>query len=556
MENATSNENSQIKAKKDAQQSKMLSGTAWYTAANIISRLLGAVYIIPWYAWMGQYDNQANALFSMGYNIYALFLLISTAGIPVAIAREVAHYNAMDDENLSNRLVRQMFLFMLGLGIVSALLMYFASPALANLSGGGKDLIPVMRSLSLAILIFPGMSVIRGYFQGQNDIKPIAMSQIYEQIVRVIWMLVFTFMIMKIGLSGGNWTIAVTQSTTAAFVGMLASCAILLWYLIKNNMLMKIINPGPSKNKIRAWNLLKQTIWQAIPFVIIGSAIQIFKILDQITFSNVMHWVTTYSDTQLQVLFSYFSANTDKITMILIGVAIVLGDVALPLISGNFVKKNWRETAHLISYDLQLFAAFMFPAILGMIVLSKPIYTLFYTTPNALQLSLFIWAVVQSFLLALYMMLAPILQALHYSRVAMKYFLWTLLVKIILQIPAILLFREYGPLVATTLAFGLGVWLLLRKIHEVTGFRLKSTIRGITGISILTALMVVATLILYAVVSLILTPLAAGHLKALITVFVAGGGGFFVYLWLAAQLGLLEKLLGERGQSLRRRLHI
>ena len=56
-----------------------------------------------------------------------------------------------------------------------------------------------MRSLSLAILIFPAMSVIRGYFQGLNDMKPIALSQIYEQVVRVIWMLVFTFMIMKLG---------------------------------------------------------------------------------------------------------------------------------------------------------------------------------------------------------------------------------------------------------------------------------------------------------------------------------------------------------------------
>ena len=73
-------------------------GTAWLTASNFISRLLGAIYIIPWYIWMGSYAATANGLFTMGYNIYAWFLLVSTAGIPVAVAKQVAKYNTMREE--------------------------------------------------------------------------------------------------------------------------------------------------------------------------------------------------------------------------------------------------------------------------------------------------------------------------------------------------------------------------------------------------------------------------------------------------------------------------
>ncbi|GBG97308.1 putative polysaccharide biosynthesis protein [Lactococcus termiticola] len=546
----------QLKENTRAQQDTMMRGTMWFTLADILSRLLGAIYIIPWYAWMGTHDAQANALFSMGYNIYALFLLISTAGIPVAISREVAHFNAMDDENQSFRLIRHTFLFMLGLGLAFAIVMYLASPWIADVSGGGDELIPVMRSLSLSILIFPAMSVIRGFFQGLNDMKPIALSQIYEQVVRVIWMLTFTFMIMKIGLSGGNWIEAVTQSTTAAFIGMLGSCIVLGWFLVKNKLLGKLINPGPTKSKIRAGRMLTQTLWQAIPFVVIGSAIQIFKIIDQVTFSNVMHMVTNYSNQELQVFFAYFSANTDKLTMILIGEAMTLGAVALPLITSNFVKKNYKETSHLISYDFQLFVAFMLPAIMGMVLLARPIYTLFYNVPNHLQLALFIFAVIQSLLLALYTMVAPILQALHYSRVALKYFIYTLLVKLVLQVPMILIFKTYGPLTATTIAFIFGCWIIVRKIHQVTGFRVKGTMRGITGIAILTAIMMIITLVLEGILSLILMPLGPGRLKAILEVFIAGGVGFFAYIWMAAKLGLLEKLLGTRGTSLRRRLRI
>ena len=59
------------------QQAQMLRGTVWLTASNFISRLLGAAYIIPWYIWMGKHGAEANGLFTMGYNIYAWFLLLS-----------------------------------------------------------------------------------------------------------------------------------------------------------------------------------------------------------------------------------------------------------------------------------------------------------------------------------------------------------------------------------------------------------------------------------------------------------------------------------------------
>ena len=107
------------------------------------------------------------------------------------------------------------------LGLGFAILMYLLSPVFASLSGGGKELIPIMQSLSWAVLIFPSMSVIRGFFQGFNNMKPYAISQIAEQVIRVIWMLLTTFFIMKIG--SGDYVQAVTQSTFAAFIGMGAS---------------------------------------------------------------------------------------------------------------------------------------------------------------------------------------------------------------------------------------------------------------------------------------------------------------------------------------------
>ena len=265
-----------------SQQEQMLRGTAWLTAGNFISRLLGAIYIIPWYIWMGKHGAEANGLFTMGYNIYAWFLLISTAGIPVAVAKQVAKYNTIDKAEYSFTLIREFLKFMVLLGGIFAVLMYLFSPIFATLSGGGKELIPIMQSLSWAVLIFPSMSVIRGFFQGFNNLKPYALSQVAEQLIRIIWMLLATFFIMNFGSK--NYVSAVTQSTFAAFVGMLASVAVLGYFLWKEGMLQAILQRPSTGNTIHGRELLWDTIREAIPFIITGSAIQLFQIIDQMTF--------------------------------------------------------------------------------------------------------------------------------------------------------------------------------------------------------------------------------------------------------------------------------
>lgn len=58
------------------------------------SRILGAIYIIPWVTWLGNYSDQANALYAKGYNIYSFFLMAAVAGVPSAVSKLVSHYNA------------------------------------------------------------------------------------------------------------------------------------------------------------------------------------------------------------------------------------------------------------------------------------------------------------------------------------------------------------------------------------------------------------------------------------------------------------------------------
>ena len=534
------------------QQAQMLRGTVWLTASNFISRLLGAAYIIPWYIWMGKHGAEANGLFTMGYNIYAWFLLISTAGVPVAVAKQVAKYNTKGQEEHSFAMIRGFLKFMSLLGLIFAIIMYLLSPVFAKLSGGGKDLIPVMQSLSWAVLIFPSMSVIRGFFQGHNNLKPYAISQIAEQVIRVIWMLLTAYFIMKVG--SGDYVEAVTQSTFAAFIGMGASLLVLFYYLWKTGLLKHIIHRPESDNEIDTKALLWDTIREAIPFIVTGSAIQLFQIIDQMTYSNVMSWFTNYTRSELLVQFSYFSANPNKITMILIAVATSIGGVGIPLLTENYVKGDFRAAGKLVQDNLTMLVAFLLPATIGAVAIAEPLYTVFYGKPDSLALGLFILAMLQTVILGLYTVLSPMIQALFQNRKAILYFGYGVLVKLILQVPFIYLFKAYGPLLSTTIGLMIPIVLMYKEIHRVTHFNRKIVFKRSLLTAILTLIMLLVVLLSVLIFSFVLKP--NGRVMSMIYVALIGGLGIIVYGGLGLRLRFLDRFIGNKAASLRNKFHI
>lgn len=537
---------------KITQQEQMLKGTAWLTAGNFISRLLGAVYIIPWYAWMGKHAPEANALFGMGYEIYALFLLVSTVGIPVAVAKQVSKYNTLGQPEMSTYLVRKIFHFMIVLGAIFALIMYIGSPFFTFLSRGGKELIPVLRSLTLAVLVFPCMSVLRGFFQGFNNLKPYAMSQVAEQLIRVIWMLLTAFFIMNIGSK--DYVSAVTQSTFAAFIGMFASLAVLFYFLLKYRLLSAIMGPKPENITIDTKSLIFETIKEAIPFIVTGSAIQLFKLIDQFTFGNTMALFTTYSNVQLKVMFAYFSTNPGKVTMILIAVATAIAGVGIPLLTENFVKNDKKAAASLVINNVQMLLIFMFPAIVASVVLSKPLYTLFYGKPDSLALGLFIASLIQTIFLALYTILAPMLQALFENKKAILYFGYGILVKILLQVPLIYFFHAYGPVLSTTFALIIPIVLMYRRIQKITSFNVIKINRTMLLVVITTLIMLIFTLLGQFIVHLFLPEVT--RFTSILYLVIVGGIAVVIYGALALITRLLDKMFGEKSKRLRERLHL
>lgn len=533
-------------------QERMARGSSWLTLGNVGSRLLGAIYVVPWFYWLGSDQYQANALFNMGYNFYALFLMISTAGIPAAFSKQTAHYNSLNEYATSRRLFKNALAVMAVFGAICSGVMYLSAPWLASISGGGSDLIPVIRSLSVAVLIIPCMSIIRGYFQGQHDMMPYAISQLAEQVARIFYMLLATFFIMKVG--SGKYVEAVVQSTFAAFLGAIASILVLLYFFQKNRVRMDyLVEHSANKVKLDTKELILETIREAIPFIIIGTGITIFKLVDQVTFVRTMQGFTTYSESQLQKLFSIFSANPDKLTMVVIGLATSMASTGLPLITEATTLNRRDDLAKLISSNLQLFAFVMLPATFGMMVLAYPLNTFFYA-PSHLGTQVLLVACIAGLFLGLYSMTSSMLQGMYENGSAIAYFVIGLLVKLLVQYPLIRVYEVYGPLFSTMIGFAVICGLNLWKLQKVSRFNAVLTFRRIVLIFLMSLGMTVLALVTRQILGIFLNTNSKMQSLVMILLVAAVGGG--VYVFMALKTRLADKLLGKMADTIRRKLHL
>ncbi|MFQ7236171.1 MAG: oligosaccharide flippase family protein, partial [Enterococcus hulanensis] len=367
--------------------------------------------------------------------------------------------------------------------------MFFTAPLLASLSGGGRALIPVIQALSIAVVAFPCMSVLRGYFQGQQNMRPSAISQLVEQALRVLYMLLSVFIIMKV--MKGDYLSAVIQSTFAASVGMIGSYAVLLFYWFKERR-QEDLQPGYrfTKVKIDTKKLLIETVRQAIPFILLGSGIIFYKLIDQMTFIHTMAANTNYSHDQLVALYALFSANPDKLTMVVVALGTSLALTSLPMLTELFTQKRRPELAKLVNTNIQLFAFIMLPAVFGMILLAYPLNTVFYSA-DVLGSRVLVVACWSGLVSALFMMLSTTLQGISHSRIAVRYWLAGLLLKMLIQIPLIELLEVYGPLVATFIGLSLTCGLCLWKLRRVVHANYQLAFRRCVLILILTLVMLV-----------------------------------------------------------------
>ena len=271
--------------------SSLMKGTAILTIGLFLSKLLGLVYVFPFYAIVGE---ENIGLYQYAYIPYNIMLSIAIGGLPVAVSKFVSKYNALGDYDAGRRLVKTGSLLMILTGIISFIAVNLLAEPLAHIVIADDDqtfsvdqVATIIQWVSYALLVVPIMSLVRGFMQGYGHFLPTSVSQLVEQIARIAFLLLAAFLIVNV--AGGSKIMAVNLSVFAAFIGALFGLLVMYYFWRKLKPEIQAVQAqGVQGEKLPYGVMYKEIFSYAIPVVFVGLANSLFQFIDLLTFNRAM----------------------------------------------------------------------------------------------------------------------------------------------------------------------------------------------------------------------------------------------------------------------------
>ena len=436
---------------------KLIRGTFFLTAASLISKVLGFIYIIPFTALVG---TEGYVLYKYAYGPYTILLSISTIGLPLAVSKFVSKYNELGNYRVGLTLLRYGMYLMFISGIISFTALYLSAPFLAGILIGPddqtgnslEDVQFVIRLVSFALLIVPAMSIFRGYFQGSQSMGPSALSTVIEQAVRIVFILSGAY--VTIHIFNGSLTNAVGIATFAAFLGGVAGFIVLLFVFFKRRELIKKQRDmSPNNEDLKVKSMFKELVGYAIPFVVAGLTIPIYQNIDTFTINKLFQSIG-YKLEEAETINSVIGL-AQILIMVPVSLATAFGMSLIPGITSDFISGRMLEVQNKVSQTIQILVFFTLPAGMGLCILGEPIYIMVFGLENSPELGggILQWYSLAAVFFALFTVTAAIMQGINEQRKLITGIILGISFKIVLNIILVPYVEEIGPILATYLGF-------------------------------------------------------------------------------------------------------
>lgn len=515
------------------------------TLGIVISKILGIIYVIPFYSIIGE---QGGALYGYAYNIYSIFLGISSAGIPLAISKIVSEYNTLGLYQSKEKVFKIARTVLSILGIICFLiLMIFASDIakmiIGNIEGGNSisDIVYVIRVISVSILVVPLLSVYRGYLQGHRFMEPTSISQVLEQLIRVIIIIFGSFLALKVfHLSLKE---AVGIALFGATVGAIASTIYLIRKVSKNKETLKVDKKEEVVKTTK--EIIFQILLYAFPFIFSDVCKSLYNSVD--TFFVVKTLVNDlgYMVQDAEAIMGFISTWGNKLNMIVIAIGTGFMASLIPNLTISLVKKDKKDINHKINQTIQILVFITLPMTVGLSFLATPIWNVFYGAsyygPRVFAFSIF-----TAFVTVLLSTCTTTLLTLKEYKVLFINLLIGLLINAVFDVPLMHLLHNlglpgyYGATLSTILGNATSImitFIFLSKRYEIN---FKETVQSVFKI-------VISVVVMYFVLTLVkfIVPFPNGRIVSFFIVLLYAVIGAFVYFILIKRFHLIDTILGK-----------
>ena len=348
-----------------------VSGAVILGAAGIIVKLMGAIFRIPVTNWLGG----AMAYYTAAYPVYSLLLTLSVTGIPVAVSRMIAERAVMEDYYAANKVLNAAVKLLLGIGIGTGVLCFFGAGWYSRMVGLPETSF-ALQALVPALILIPVMSAYRGYFQGLQNMKPTACSQIMEQLFRVVVGLVLAWVLLQKFAEHPEFAAAgATFGASAGAIGGLLTIW-LIYMADKKNRKKRIRNSERRFNDSNG-RIMKLILIIAIPITLGACIMPIMNLIDAAIVSNKLQ-AMGYSYADAKELYTELSSMAGTIfnfpQILLQGIAVSI----VPAISMAYEINDTEGLHDNVKMGVRMANILSFPCMLGLILLAKPVLMLLY----------------------------------------------------------------------------------------------------------------------------------------------------------------------------------
>ena len=344
--------------------------------AGILVRVIGLVYRIPLNNILG---NEGIGYYSNAYNIYSIFLLISSMSLPIAVSKIVSAKVAKGQFKNAKRSFAGAMLFAIIIGGICSSIVYFGADFFAKL-WKYPSMAMAIRVLAPTIFVVCLLGVLRGFFQGMGTMIPTALSQIFEQIANAIVSIVAAAFLFSVGDKVGQ---GAAYSAAGGTLGTLVGASFALIFMVLIFFIYRpVLRRQMKRDKTRQLDdyktLSKTLVFTIVPVLLSTTIYNLSGIIDSGLFGNVMSNIFHMKEADYSSLYGIYSGKYQLLTTAPIAVASALSSAIIPSLIRSLARGNKGELVNKIESSVRLSMLIAIPCGVGLSTLAEPICILLF----------------------------------------------------------------------------------------------------------------------------------------------------------------------------------
>ena len=345
--------------------------------SQVLIKIIGLAYKLYLTNKEG-FGDSGNAIYSAGFQIYALLLTFSSTGVPNAIAKLVAERLAVGDNKGAHQIFKIAFFTFAFFGLIGTVLLFLCARPIAVKFLEIPEAEYSLITLSPSIFFVAITSVIRGYFNGRQNLTVTAKSQTIEQIFKTVFTIVFVELVAKI--TKNNTTLMAGIANLATTVAtMLSFSYIYIYYKTKRAEIALEISESVNYVPTRIRKTLKKILKESVPISLSSLMSSFNKNIDLVTVVKILKKYMSENEAKIQ--YGILSGKIDTLCILPLALNVPFVTGMVPTISRSVATGDKEQVVKKINFFIKTTVLIALPSTLGLILYSKEILNLLF--PNA-----------------------------------------------------------------------------------------------------------------------------------------------------------------------------